>query len=58
MDIHFVLEKVAKDQVRVIHVPSRYQIADIFTKDLPPQLFNDFKDSLYRQSPISIIAVY
>ncbi|KAK4336544.1 hypothetical protein RND71_044146 [Anisodus tanguticus] len=35
MDIHFVREKVAKGQVRVCHVPSRYQIADIFTKGLP-----------------------
>ncbi|CAJ2641560.1 unnamed protein product [Trifolium pratense] len=46
MDIHFVREKVAKGQVRVLHVPSRYQIADIFTKGLPLQLFDDFRDSL------------
>jgi len=32
MDIHFVREKVARGQVRVLHVPSKYQIADIFTK--------------------------
>jgi len=31
MDIHFVREKVALVQVRVLHVPSHYQIADIFT---------------------------
>jgi len=35
MDIHFVREKVAKRQVRVLHVSSRYQIAGIFTKGLP-----------------------
>ena len=35
MDIHFVREKVAHGQVRVLHVPLRYQIADIFTKGLP-----------------------
>ncbi|KAK4347085.1 hypothetical protein RND71_033424 [Anisodus tanguticus] len=40
MDIHFVCEKVARGQVRVLHVPSRYQIADIFTKSLPSVLFN------------------
>ncbi|XP_060210210.1 uncharacterized mitochondrial protein AtMg00810-like [Lycium barbarum] len=34
MDIHFVHEKVARGQVRVLHVSSRYQIADIFTKGL------------------------
>ncbi|RZC09046.1 Retrovirus-related Pol polyprotein from transposon RE2 [Glycine soja] len=32
MDIHFVREKVSRGQVRILHVPSRYQIADIFTK--------------------------
>ncbi|KAK9099594.1 hypothetical protein Syun_026639 [Stephania yunnanensis] len=46
MDIHFVREKVARGQVRVLHVPSRYQIADIFTKGLPQVLFEDFRNSL------------
>ncbi|XP_027351111.1 uncharacterized protein LOC113862195 [Abrus precatorius] len=46
MDIHFVREKVARGQVRVLHVPSRYQIANIFTKGLPQVLFDDFRDSL------------
>ncbi|XP_050889236.1 uncharacterized mitochondrial protein AtMg00810-like [Lathyrus oleraceus] len=32
MDIHFVREKVARGQARVLHVHSRHQIADIFTK--------------------------
>jgi hypothetical protein len=59
MDIHFVREKVAKGQVRVLHVPSRYQIADIFTKGLPLQLFDDFRDSLnIRQPPVSTTGVY
>lgn len=54
MDIQFVRDKVAKGQVRVLHVPSRYQIADVFTKGLPLQLFDDFRDSLnIRQPPIS-----
>ena len=35
LDIHFVREKVARVQVRVLHVPSRYQIVDVFTKGLP-----------------------
>jgi hypothetical protein len=52
MDIHFVREKVAKGQVRVLHVPSRYQIADIFTKGLPLQLFKDFRDSLNILQPL------
>ncbi|GJY93698.1 putative ribonuclease H-like domain-containing protein [Tanacetum coccineum] len=31
-DIHFVRDLVVVGQVRVLHVPSRYQYADIFTK--------------------------
>nr|XP_021861020.1 uncharacterized protein LOC110800042 [Spinacia oleracea] len=58
MDIHFVREKVARGQVRVRHVPSRYQIADIFTKGLPRVLFNDFRDSLsVRQPPATTVGV-
>ena len=54
MDIHFVREKVTKGEVRVIHVPSRYQIADIFTKGLPRILFEDFRASLnIRDPPVS-----
>ncbi|GKC09692.1 ribonuclease H-like domain-containing protein [Tanacetum coccineum] len=33
-------------QVRVLHVPSRYQFADIFTKRLPSALFEEFRTSL------------
>jgi len=59
MDIHFVREKVAGGQVRVLHVLSRYQIADIFTKVLLLQLFHDFRDSLnIRQPLVSTTDVY
>ncbi|XP_021760552.1 uncharacterized protein LOC110725373 [Chenopodium quinoa] len=51
MDIHFVREKVALGQVRVLHVPSRYQIADIFTKGLPQLLFDDFRNNLGVHKP-------
>ena len=58
MDIHFVREKVARGQVRVLHVPSRYQIADIFTKGLPLVLFQDFRDSIsIREPPASTAGV-
>ena len=58
MDIHFVREKVARGEVRVLHVPSRYQIADIFTKGLPRVLFDDFRDSLsVRKPPASTAGV-
>jgi hypothetical protein len=46
LDIHFVREKVAIGELRVTHVPSARQLADVFTKGLPSALFNDFRDSL------------
>ncbi|GAA0160271.1 transmembrane signal receptor [Lithospermum erythrorhizon] len=59
MDIHFVSEKVSRGQVRVTHVPSRYQIAVIFTKGLPLQLFDDFRSSLnVRPPPVSTTGAY
>jgi hypothetical protein len=46
IDIHFVREKVALGEVRVQHIPSSHQFADIMTKGLPVQLFTDFRSSL------------
>jgi hypothetical protein len=47
LDIHFVREKVAIGDVRVLHVPSSSQFADIFTKGLPTLLFREFRSSLH-----------
>ncbi|XP_071717953.1 uncharacterized mitochondrial protein AtMg00810-like [Rutidosis leptorrhynchoides] len=59
MDIHFVREKVARGEVRVLHIPSRFQVADIFTKGLPRVLFDDFRDSLsVRPPPAGAAGVY
>nr|GFC59929.1 ribonuclease H-like domain-containing protein [Tanacetum cinerariifolium] len=46
IDIHFVRDKVASGHVRVLHVLSRFQYADIFTKGLPYPLFTNFRSSL------------
>jgi hypothetical protein len=46
IDIHFVREKVALGKVRVLHVPTSAQFADIFTKGLPPASFIDIRSSL------------
>ncbi|GKB09205.1 ribonuclease H-like domain-containing protein [Tanacetum coccineum] len=46
IDIHFVRDLVATGAIRVLHVPSRYQYADIFTKGLPTSLFDEFRTSL------------
>ena len=43
LDIHFVREKVAVGDVRVLHVPSSSKYADIFTKGFPSALFREFR---------------
>jgi hypothetical protein len=51
IDIHFVRDQVALGQVRVLHVPSSHQFADIMTKGLPVQLFTEFRSSLCVRNP-------
>ncbi|GKC42873.1 ribonuclease H-like domain-containing protein [Tanacetum coccineum] len=51
IDIHFVRDLVAAGEVRVLHVPSHYQFADIFTKGLPSALFEEFCSSLSVRCP-------
>jgi hypothetical protein len=46
IDIHFVREKVALGQVRVLRIPTKAQFADIFTEGLPIQPFTDIRFSL------------
>ncbi|GKD57172.1 ribonuclease H-like domain-containing protein, partial [Tanacetum coccineum] len=51
IDIHFVQDLVTPGQVRLLHVPTRYQYADIFTKGLPSALFEEFRSSLNVRCP-------
>ncbi|KAK4355559.1 hypothetical protein RND71_024530 [Anisodus tanguticus] len=51
MYIHFVRGNVALGHVKVLHVPSSYQYADIFTKGLSGQFFLDFRSSLSVRPP-------
>jgi hypothetical protein len=44
--LHFVRERVAAGDVRVLSVPTTLQFADIFTKGLPSSVFLDFRSSL------------
>jgi hypothetical protein len=46
LDVHFVREKVALGELRVLHVPSSRQLADVFTKGLPRIMFTEFRNSL------------
>ncbi|GJU86335.1 ribonuclease H-like domain-containing protein [Tanacetum coccineum] len=53
IDIHFVRDMVTAGQVKVLHVPSRFQYADIFTKGLPSALFEKFRSSLSVRPPLA-----
>lgn len=46
LDIHFVREQVALGNVRVLHVPTTQQFADIMMKGLPTSTFEEFWSSL------------
>jgi hypothetical protein len=46
IDLHFVWDKVATGEIRVLHVPSTSQYADVFTKGLPTSIFIEFCSSL------------
>ena len=46
LDIHFVREQVALGHIRVLHVPTSQQFADIMTKGLPTASFEEFWSSL------------
>lgn len=52
IDLDFIREHVALGVVRVLHVPTSLQSADIFTKGLPTAVFINFQTSLdIRSSP-------
>ena len=46
IDLHFVRERVATGDVRVMHLPTSSQYADIFTKGLPSSVLTEFRSSL------------
>jgi len=46
IDLHFVRERVAVGDLKVLHVPTSSQFADNFTKGLPSSVFTEFRSSL------------
>jgi hypothetical protein len=46
IDLHFVRDHVAIGDVRVLHVLTTSQFANIFTKGLPSLTFSEFRSSL------------
>jgi hypothetical protein len=51
IDLHFIRDKVATGKIRVLHVPSTFQYADVFTKGLPTSIFTKFRSSLNVSTP-------
>ncbi|GKE90582.1 cytochrome P450, partial [Tanacetum coccineum] len=45
---------VATGAIRVLHIPSRYQYADIFTKGLPTSLFDEFRTRSFVHLPLQL----
>jgi hypothetical protein len=46
IDIHFVRDMVQVGEVRVLHIPTNLQFADVFTKGLHTAAFLQFRSSL------------
>jgi hypothetical protein len=46
INLHFVRDRVAIGDVRVLHVTTTSQFADIFTKGLPSSTFSEFRSNL------------
>ena len=46
IDLHFVRDRVAIGDVRVLHIPTTSQFAGIFTKGLPSSTLSEFRSSL------------
>jgi hypothetical protein len=47
---HFIRDAIHTESAQLIYVPTQNQIADMFTKPLPPKLFYKFKHELGVQS--------
>ena len=51
LGIHFVREKAQLGELRVLHVPTTQQFADVMTKGLPTAAFEEFRSSLCIRAP-------
>jgi hypothetical protein len=45
IDLYFVRDRMSIGDVRVLHVPTTSQFADIFTKGLPCSTFSEFRSA-------------
>jgi hypothetical protein len=46
IDFHFVRERVSQNELAIIFISSKDQVADGFTKALPVKQLNEFKRNL------------
>lgn len=46
IDCQFTIEKVNEGLIKLVHVPSKHQLADLLTKPLPQSLFVPFMSKL------------
>jgi hypothetical protein len=46
INLHFIRDRVALGEAKVLHVPTSSQFADVFTKGLPSVVFAEFRSSL------------
>jgi hypothetical protein len=53
VNYHFVHDRVAKKEIQIHFVPSREQLADVFTKPLPIASFTAFRFKLRVDPPPS-----
>jgi histone deacetylase 1/2 len=53
VDYHFVHDRIAKKEIQIRFVPSRDQLADVFTKPLPIASFTAFRFKLWVDPPPS-----
>ncbi|XP_073359379.1 7-deoxyloganetin glucosyltransferase-like [Aegilops tauschii subsp. strangulata] len=53
LDIHFVRKQVALGRVRVLHVPTTQQFADVMTKGLPTPVFEEFRNLVFDLPPVT-----
>jgi len=53
IDYHFVRDQVAKKEIQILFIPSRDQLADVFTKPLSVASFTAFRFKLRVDPPLS-----
>lgn len=57
VSFHFVRDKVADGSLKIQHIPTKEQLADILTKPIPRDHFCNLRNTLMRVPPISLRGV-